>query len=57
MTAQMVLLLRCSLSLNQQEFADKIFYSVHSVQAWEQAVRKPSAKAVKNMRKLEEQKK
>lgn len=57
MTAQMVSLLRASLGLDQQAFADKILYSIHTVRAWEQAVRKPSKKAVENMRKLEDQQK
>lgn len=52
MTAKIIYLLRMDLGLSQQEFADKIFYSIHTVQAWEQDVRKPSKKAVDNMLKL-----
>lgn len=50
MTAQMVKLLRAELGLDQREFAKRIDYSIHTVRAWEQSLRKPSKRAVKAMR-------
>lgn len=44
--------LRADLGLTKKEFAKNIFYSFDSVHSWENGRRKPSNKAINNMRKL-----
>lgn len=53
MTAQMIKLLRAELGLDQQQFAHKIRYSIHTVRSWEQSIRKPSKRAVQAMRRVD----